>query len=45
VGSGRVWKISPAPGLDLRSSQTLAGRYTDLSQSTQDIVPEVISGY
>ena len=27
--SGRVWKISPPPGIDLRTVQPVASRYTD----------------
>jgi len=27
--SGRVWKISPLPGLDPRTAQPAASRYTD----------------
>ena len=26
---GRVWKISPPPGFDLRATQPVASRYTD----------------
>ena len=27
--SGQAWKISPPPGFDLRTAQTVASRYTD----------------
>jgi hypothetical protein len=33
--SGRVWKISPTPGLDSRTVQPVASRYTDYAIPTQ----------
>jgi len=32
--SGRIWKISPPPGIDLRTVQPVASRYTEYTIPT-----------
>ena len=35
---GRVWKISPPPGFDVRAVQPVASRYTDSANQAHDVL-------
>jgi len=42
--SGQVWKISPPPGFDPRTVQSVASRYTDYATRPTDFTVRVLYG-